>query len=76
MSMNHTLFETIREEMIEGLLNKKGVINIERYLLDYIDKLDAVKLVKKYHCSLDEAIDAIEAIQHSDEVRKIITQVG
>jgi len=72
MSTNNKLLETIREEMIEDLLRKKGIVNIEKYLLDYLRRLDAVKLVKEYGCSLADAIDTIECLRKSDEVKKII----
>lgn len=71
MSINNELLEKIREERIQEL-NKKGIINIEKHLLDYLRKLDAVHLVRKYGCSLDEAIDTIELLQKSDEIKNII----
>lgn len=40
--------------------------------MDYLRELDAVHLVHKYGCSLDEAIDTIELLQKSDEIKKII----
>jgi len=72
MSINKKLIEKIREEMIEELINKKGIVDVEKHLLDYLRKFDAVKLVNEYGCSLDEAIDTIELVQKSDEVKKII----
>jgi hypothetical protein len=56
-------------------LEKKGIANIEKHLLDYLERLDAVKLVKTYGCSLDEAIDTIDLLQKSDEVKKIIMTI-
>ena len=53
-------------------MNTKGIVNIEGYLLDYFDTLDAVKLVKKYGCSLDEAIDTLDCFKKSDMVKKIL----
>ena len=43
--------------------------------MDNVKKLDAVELTKKYHCSLNEAIDTIELLQRSDELRKMITML-
>ena len=71
--MKNDLYETIREEMIEGLLKKRNVINIERYLLDYVNKLNAVELVKKYDCSLADAVDVIDRLKKSNEIKEIIT---
>jgi hypothetical protein len=73
--INDKILEQIREEMIREIVKGKGITNIEKHLRDYLKRLDAVELTKKYHCSLDEAIDTIEVLQHSDEVRKIITML-
>jgi DNA-binding protein len=56
MSINQQIFDKIKEEMLKEILEKKGIIDIEKYLKNYIWRLDAVELTKKYHCSLDEAI--------------------
>ena len=73
MRKNNNLYETIREDMLEGLLKNRNVINIERYLLDYVNKLNALELVKKYDCTLSDAIDTIDRLKKSNEVKKIIT---
>jgi len=56
-------------------MEKQGVISLEKHLMDNVKKLDAVELTKKYHCSLNEAIDTIELLQRSDELRKMITML-
>jgi hypothetical protein len=73
--INDKILEQIREEMIREIMKGKGVMDIEKHVLDYIRRLDAVELTKKYRCSLDEAIDTIEVLRHSDEVRRIITML-
>lgn len=73
--INEKIFEEIREEMIREIKKGKGITDIEKHLLNYIRRLDAVELTKKYHCSLDEAIDTIEVLRNSDEVRRIITML-
>ena len=73
--INDKILEEIREEMIREIKKGKGIVNIEKHLLNYIERLNAVELTKKYHCTLDEAIDTIEVLQHSDEVKKIITML-
>lgn len=73
--INDKILEQIGEEMIREIIKGKGIVDIEKHLLDYIQRLNAVELTKKYHCSLNEAIDTIELLQESDEVRKIITML-
>jgi len=72
MNINKKILEEIREKMLKELLEKKGIIDVEKHLLDFLRRLDAVELANRYNCSLDEAIDTIELVQKSDEVRKII----
>jgi len=72
MSINKQMIDKIREDLSKEILEKKGIIDIEKHLLDFLRRLDAVKLAKKHHCSLDVAIDTIEYLQKSGEVRKII----
>jgi len=74
MSINQQMIDKIREDLskLKEILEKKGIIDIEKHLLDFLRRLDAVKLAKKHHCSLDVAIDTIEYLQKSGEVRKII----
>jgi len=73
--INDKVLEQIREEMLHEIIKGKGIIDIEQHLLDYIARLDAVELTRKYRCTLDEAIDVIELLQNSDEVNKIITML-
>ena len=72
MNINKKILEEIREKMLKELLEKKGIIDVEKHLLDFLRRLDAVELANRYNCSLDEAIDTIELVQKSDEVKKII----
>jgi len=72
MNINKKIFEEIRKEMINEIIREKDIINPKKHLLDYLQRLDAVELTKKYGCSLDEAIDTIELLQKPDEVKKII----
>jgi hypothetical protein len=72
MSINNKIIKEVKKEMLKEIMEKKGIIDIEKHLLDYLRRLDAVELTNKYSCSLDEAIDTIEEIQRSDEVKKII----
>ena len=72
MTANNKILKEIRKEMIKELTEKKGIIDIEKHLLHYLRRLDAVELAKEYSCPLDEAIDTIELLQSSNEVRKII----
>jgi hypothetical protein len=73
--INEKILEEIREEMIRQIIRGTGIGDIEKHILDYIRRLDAVELTKKYHCSLDEAIDTIEVLQNSDEVKRILTML-
>ncbi len=73
--INDKILEQIRDEMIREITKGKGIVDIEKHVMDYIRRLDAVELTKKYRCSLDEAIDTIEVLRHSDEVRRIITMI-
>jgi hypothetical protein len=73
--INDKVLEQIREEMLHEITKGKGIIDIEQHLLDYISRLDAVELTRKYRCTLDEAIDVIELLHNSDEVNKIITML-
>ena len=73
--VNKKVLEQIREEMLYEITKGKGIIDIEQHLLDYLKGLDAVELTRKYRCTLDEAIDIIELLENSDEVKKIITML-
>jgi hypothetical protein len=73
--INDKILEEIREEIIGEIIKGKDIVDSEKHVFDYIRRLDAVELTKKYHCSLDEAIDTIEVLQHSDEVSRIITML-
>ena len=72
MSINNTLVEMIEEDMIENVVKKKNILNVERYLLEYLRKLDAIDIMKKYHCSLADAIETLDFLKKSDNVKKII----
>ena len=72
MTTNYKVFEQIRQEMIEKVLKTKGIISIEKFLIDYLNKLDAVEIVNKYGCTLDEAIDTLESLKRTNEVKKIL----
>lgn len=74
--MNEKILEHLRDEMIREITKGKSIVNIEKHLKNYLRQLDAVKLTKKYHCSLDEAIDTIDALKKSDEINRIITMLG
>lgn len=73
--INEKILEEIRDKMIQEIIKGKGIVDIEKHLLNYIRRLNAVELTKKYRCSLAEAIDTIEVLQNSDEVRRIITML-
>ncbi len=73
--INNKVLEQIREEMFHEITKGKGITDIEKHLLDYIKGLDAVEITRKYRCTLDEAIDIIELLQNSDEVKKVITML-
>lgn len=72
MSVNKKLVEKIKQDMIEDVVKKKNIVNVERYLLEYLRKLDAVDLMKKYRCSLADAIETLDVLKKSDQVKKII----
>ena len=72
MSVNKKLVEKIKQDMIKDVVKKKNIVNVERYLLEYLRKLDAVDLMKKYRCSLADAIETLDVLKKSDQVKKII----
>jgi hypothetical protein len=71
MSITKKIFEEIRKEMINNIIREKDIIDPKKNILDYLQRLDAVELTKKYGCTLDEAIDTIDMLQKPDEVKKI-----
>ena len=72
MSVNNRVVEKVKEDLIEDVVKKKNIVNVERYLLEYLRKLDAVDIMKKYRCSLADAIETLEFLKKSDQVKKII----
>lgn len=72
MSTNQKLCEQIKEEMIKKVMNTKGIDNIERFLLDYLDKLNAVNVVRKYGCSLTDAVDTLDCFRKSDIIKQVL----
>ncbi len=71
--INDKILEEIREQMIREIRSGKNIVNVEKHLFDYIRKLDSVELTKKYHCTLVEAIDTLDILQDSNEIKKILT---
>jgi hypothetical protein len=72
MGVNNTLVEKIKQDMIQDVVRKKNIVNVERYLLEYLRKLDAVDIMKKYRCSLADAIETLDFLKKSNQVKKII----
>lgn len=78
MGINEKILKEIKEK-IKQEIKETGNIgevinteNIEKYLLEYLRKLDPVELANKYGATLDEAIESIELLQSNDELRKIV----
>lgn len=76
MSINSTLVEKIKEDMIEDVIKKKNIVNIEKYLYEHVRTMDAVDLAKKYRCSLVDAIETIELLKKPAEINKIVMTLG
>jgi len=71
MSINEKILKEIKEKMHKELIEKKGIIDIDKYFLEYLRGIDATELAKKCDGSIEEAIDAIELLQKNPEQRKI-----
>lgn len=76
MSINSTLVEKIKEDMIEDVIKKKNIVNIEKYLYEHVRTMDAVDLAKKYRSSLVDAIETIELLKKPAEINKIVMTLG
>ncbi len=62
--------------MIKDVIKKKNIVNIEKYLYEYVRIMDAVYLAKKYRCSLVDAIETIDLLKKPEEIHKIVMTFG
>lgn len=70
MSINEKILKEIKEKMRKEMMEKNGIIDMEKYLLEYVRKLDPIELANKCGGSLDEAIEAMEFIRKNSDFRK------
>ena len=71
MNINEKILQEIKEKMRKEIIEKKSITDLEKYLLEYLRKLDPIEIAIECDGSVDEAIDAIQLLQSSDELRKI-----